>query len=202
MAESTAKGVHTLYPPVATAAQGQRAGVVTRTIVMVIDALIVVSVTAISYLGWSAVLFMIRPRTFSWPTPPDGAAYVAAYVLAVIYLTVSWATAGRTVGKRLLGVRVLGGSERLMGWVVAFLRANLCIFFPFTLFWSAFSRENRSVADLIFRTSVIYDWRSKVFTNPESSDEDAGGVGVDVAAPVADEPHDGDAEAVAGADGE
>jgi uncharacterized RDD family membrane protein YckC len=202
MAESATKHVNTLYPAVATAAQGERAGVVTRTIVMMIDALIVVSVTGIGYLWWSAILFVIRPRTFSWPDPPQGSAYVAAYALAVIYLTVSWATSGRSYGKRLLGVRVLGRRDRPMGLVVAFLRANLCIFFPLTLFWSAFSRENRSVADLIFRTSVIYDWRSKVFTGPEASDEDAVGVGVDVAAPVADEPNDGDAEAVAGTDGE
>ena len=202
MAEAASRHARTLYPPVASAAQGQRAGVVTRTIVMVIDALIVVSVTGVGYLWWSAILFVIRPRTFSWPTPPEGSAYVAAYALAVIYLTVSWATSGRTIGKRLLGVRVLGRGDRPTRWAVAFLRANVCIFFPITLFWSAFSRENRSVADLIFRTSVIYDWRSKVFTNPASSDDDAAGVGVDVAASVADEADDGDTEAVAGADGE
>jgi uncharacterized RDD family membrane protein YckC len=202
MAEAASKHASTLYPPVASAAQGQHAGVVTRTVVMVIDALIVVSVTGMAYLWWCAILFVIRPRTFSWPNPPQGSAYVAAYALAVVYLTVSWATSGRTYGKRLLGVRVLGRRDRPMGWAVAFLRANVCIFLPVTLFWSAVSRQNRSVADLIFRTSVIYDWRSKVFTNPASSDDDAVGMGVDVETPVADEPDDGDAEAVAGADGE
>ena len=106
-------------------------------------------------------------------------------------------TSGRTVGKRLLGVRVVPRGGSAFGLVVR----GVCIFFPMPLFWSAFSRENRSVADLIFRTSVIYDWRSKVFSNPSSA-EDAVGVRVDVAAPVADESDDGDAEAVAGVDGE
>jgi uncharacterized RDD family membrane protein YckC len=34
--------------------------------------------------------------------------------------------------------------------------------FPLGLFWSAVSKRNASVHDLIFRTSVIYDWQARV----------------------------------------
>lgn len=202
MAGTASPPRHAPYPPVAMAEQGRRAGVVTRTIVMVVDAAIVVSATALGYLWWSAILFIVRPRTFSWPDPPDGTAFVAAYAICVVYLTVAWATTGRSIGKRLLGLRVLGHRGRPMGWGVAFLRANACTFFPVLLFWSALSRRNRSVQDLVFRTSVIYDWRTRGFTESTSSGEHTVGVGVDVEAPVAHEPDDRHTESVAGADGE
>jgi hypothetical protein len=32
--------------------------------------------------------------------------------------------------------------------------------FPIGLLWTAVSRENRSLADLLLRTSVVYDWQA------------------------------------------
>jgi hypothetical protein len=34
----------------------------------------------------------------------------------------------------------------------------LCVLFPILLFWVVLSRENRSVQDVLLRTSVVYDW--------------------------------------------
>ena len=34
--------------------------------------------------------------------------------------------------------------------------------FPVGLFWVAFSRENRSLQDVVLRTSVIHDWLIRV----------------------------------------
>ena len=39
-------------------------------------------------------------------------------------------------------------------------RAALCVVFPIGLFYVLVSRANRSVQDVLFRTSVVYDWGS------------------------------------------
>ena len=38
----------------------------------------------------------------------------------------------------------------------------LCVVFPIGLLWCVVSEENRSVQDLLLRTSVIYDWSVRV----------------------------------------
>ena len=50
---------------------------------------------------------------------------------------------------------MLGAAEQAE---VALARAMFCAVFPLGLLWTAVSRENRSVADLLLRTSVVYDW--------------------------------------------
>jgi hypothetical protein len=42
--------------------------------------------------------------------------------------------------------------------VTALLRAAFCVFFPIGLLWCAGSRANRSVQDVVLRSSVVYDW--------------------------------------------
>ena len=65
---------------------------------------------------------------------------------------------GRTYGAQVLGLRVVDRRGRRLVAAWAFLRAVLCVYVPLGLVWSAFSRENRSLQDLVLRTSVIYDW--------------------------------------------
>ena len=202
MAGPSTTRVRTLYPPVAREEQGLRAGVVTRTAVMVIDAAVVAATVGGAYLAWAIVRFMRHPARFSWPALSFEAAVVLGYVLCVCYLTVTWSTTGRSVGKRFLGLRVVNRGGRVPAFGLALVRAVTCVLFPMLLFWSAVSRENRSVQDLVLRTSVIYDWRSRPPDGSSASDDDALGVAVDVAAPVADEPHDGEAEASSRVDGE
>jgi len=47
------------------------------------------------------------------------------------------------------------GRLRLAG---AFMRAVLCVIFPVGLAWVLVSRHNRSLQDVVLRTSVVYDW--------------------------------------------
>ena len=154
---------------------------------------------------------MRRPVNFSWPTVTFGMVIVAALVVCVLYLTVTWSGTGRSVGKRLFGLRVVGRDGERLHLIRAFLRALTCTFFPLLMYWAAISSQNRSVQDLVLRTSVIYDWRSRgrVTRAPEAgragadaSGEDAVGAGVDVAAPVADEADDRHAEPLPRLDGE
>lgn len=195
----------TLLPERAAAQQGRRAGIVTRTVAMVVDTAVVAIVVAAAYLTWAGVRFLLHRRGFTWPSPGAEVTFGVAYLVAVLYLTASWSSTGRSVGKRLLGLRVVTGRGRRLGRAHALLRALACVTFPILLFWSAVSRANRSVQDVVLRTSVIYDWRSRPpedggAARPRS--DDALGVRVDVAAAVAHEADHGEAEALPGVDGE
>ena len=216
--------VRSVLPPAANEVQGQRAGVVTRTIVMLVDAAVVAATIGVAYLAWAAVRFMRRPVDFSWPTVTFGTVIVASVALCVLYLTVTWSATGRSVGKRLMGLRVVGRDGERLHLIRAFLRAVTCTLFPILLYWAAVSSQNRSIQDLVLRTSVIYDWRSRGrgsrAADPsaaaagegsagasgegsaDASGEDAVGTGVDVAAPVADEADDRHAEPLSRLDGE
>ena len=137
--------------------QGRRAGVVTRALADAVDVAVVAAVLGLGYLGVSAVRFLWRSWAFTFPTPSFLLMLVLGGVTAVLYLTATWGTSGRSYGKHLLGLRVVGpfGRLRLGG---AFVRSVLCVVFPIGLAWVVVSRQNRSLQDVVLRTSVVYDW--------------------------------------------
>jgi uncharacterized RDD family membrane protein YckC len=79
-------------------------------------------------------------------------------VVAVVYLAMGWSSTGRTLGKQLMGLRVVAAGGEVMGVGTAVMRATLCVVFPIGLVWCALSRTNRSAQDVVLRTSVVYDW--------------------------------------------
>jgi len=145
-------------PAEARSFQGQRAGVVSRTLAGVIDGAVVVAVLVGTYAAWFAVLFMLNPSSFSAPAVNPFASLVAAAVVSFLYLTALWAGTGQTYGDHMMGLRVVNFRGRRLRLVGAALRAAFCLGFPIGLYWCAVSRENRSVQDIVLRTSVIYDW--------------------------------------------
>ena len=104
------------------------------------------------------VFFVIDPRSFSFPDVSFGWLFAALLGLLTVYFALGWATTGRTYGARLLGLRVVDGRGRRLRPGVALLRAIMCVYVPLVLFWVIFSEENRSAADILLRTSVVYDW--------------------------------------------
>jgi uncharacterized RDD family membrane protein YckC len=126
-------------------------------IASVLDALVVVLlVTA----GWAVVAcarFLVRPTHFSLPSPGARAVLFVALGVLAAYLAVTWAVAGGTYGDRLLGLRVVDRHGDRLHWGRCVLRAVLCTLVPIGLFWVALSRDNRSVQDLLLRTSVVRD---------------------------------------------
>jgi uncharacterized RDD family membrane protein YckC len=179
--------------------QGEAAGLITRVAANVIDVAVVILGLVAVYLGIAGVMFLRQGARFAFPIVTYRAAYIAGFVALVVYFTVSWAAAGRTYGDRVLGLRVQTSTGQGVGFVRAGVRAVLCAVFPLLLVWVAVSRNNRSVQDLVVGTSVIYDW--SVMRRSATSD-DAAGVAVDVAAPVADEPQHGNPEPRPRIDGE
>lgn len=138
--------------------QGRRAGVVSRVLANTVDFAVVVVVVAAGYGAVSAALFLWSPSRFHFPDFRGGALLLAGALVMLCYLLVSWAMTGQTYGDHLLGLRVVGPRGERLPLVVAAARAVLCLAFPLGVLWVAVSRTNRSVQDLLLRTSVVYDW--------------------------------------------
>ncbi len=143
-----------------------RAGVVSRTATMVIDAAYIAALLAVVYVGYAAVRFLRRPADFSWPQVSFAMFVYVAYAVAVVALTVAWTGIGRSVGMRIMGLRLLGPDGARVHLGRAFLRALACVAFPLGLFWAGVSRRNASIQDLLFGTSVVYDWRTHAPRRP------------------------------------
>jgi uncharacterized RDD family membrane protein YckC len=131
--------------------------VVTRAIAALLDALMVLVLLLIGYGLTVGLVFMVDPLAFRLPRPAGSISVSAALAVAVGYLAVAWTIGGRTCGALLMGLRVVGAGGRLR-MPRALARAVVCVVFPVGLLWCAVNRRNRSIADLLLRTSVIYDW--------------------------------------------
>ena len=151
------RGVRTI-PEEARAFQGERAGIVTRTVANVVDALVAATIVGAGYLGVAAIQFLLAPTSFTFPPIRWALAIVLTGVVLGFIYWVSWATTGRTFGGHLMGLRVVDFRGRKLHWTGALLRAGFCVIFPIGLFWAVISSQNRSVQDTVLRTSVIYDW--------------------------------------------
>ena len=142
------------------------AGVVTRVLAAGVDVVAVVLLAIGLDLVAAGARFVWSPVDFRWPRPAIGSSIVVLLALGVLYLTVTWATTGRTYGGRLLGLRVLSMRRGLPGWPRAFLRALACVLWPVGLLWSGISLDRRSLQDIVFRTVVVYDAHPYVADGP------------------------------------
>jgi uncharacterized RDD family membrane protein YckC len=145
-------------PPEARGYQGQRAGLVSRMLASAVDLVVVVGTVAIGYLAVSMVLFLWDPGHFHFPAPDRTWLLTAGGVVLFCYLSVSWLVNGRTWGDFLLGLRVVNYQGEPLRVAGAVARSALCVVFPIGILWVAVSRANRSVADVVLRTSVVYAW--------------------------------------------
>jgi uncharacterized RDD family membrane protein YckC len=156
--DSVRAGHRSVIPAPARTYQGARAGVVTRTFANAIDLGVVIGILVGIYAVIAAAAFLLRPREFHWPDSLAWGFPVVGVAVLVPYLTLSWATTGRTYGDSLLGLRVVNYRGERVRIVGAAVRAVACAVFPIGLFWVAISPHNRSLQDVVLRTSVIYDW--------------------------------------------
>jgi uncharacterized RDD family membrane protein YckC len=145
-------------PREARAFQGRPAGIVSRLIANVIDGAVVGAILLAGYLGVNGLLFFLDPRSFHFREPIPVLTLTSAFVVAGIYLGLSWALAARTYGCHVMGLRVVGRRGHPLRVLVAFARAAFCVIFPIGLFWCVVNPRSRSVQDIVLRTSVVYDW--------------------------------------------
>lgn len=133
------------------------AGIVTRLLAALIDAVAIAVLTGGVLGAMVAAVFLVNPVSFSWPHNLAAQTSLLAVVVAVGYLTIGWATAGRTVGGAVLGTRVVARGGGKLGWPRSMCRAVLCVLVPLGLFWAAVSARRRSLQDLLVRSTVLYD---------------------------------------------
>jgi uncharacterized RDD family membrane protein YckC len=136
---------------------GRPAGIVTRTVAALVDGVVVLLCLLVAYAAVAGLLFVLSPRDFVLPSGRVILSLAAAAVVTVLYLGLSWWLNGRTYGDRLMGLHVVDRRGRDPRLGVALLRALLCVLLPIGILWVAFSRESRSVQDLVMRTAVVYD---------------------------------------------
>lgn len=136
--------------------RGSRAGVVTRCLANVVDAVVVLGLLAGGYAVVAAARFLLSPTSFRFPAPSLALLVVAGLGVLTVYFAVSWAVVGATYGDLLLGLRVADDGGVRLHWGRACVRAVLCTVFLVGLLWVLVSRENRSVQDLVVRSSVVY----------------------------------------------
>jgi len=138
--------------------QGRRAGLVTRSIASVIDAVVVAVAVLAGYVGVNGIRFLLNPRGFQFSEASPLPSVATALLVLVVYLSIAWATTGRTYGCHVMGLRVVDRRGRRVRPLVALLRAVFAALFPIGLLLCAGGRQH-SVQDVVLRTSVIYDWR-------------------------------------------
>jgi uncharacterized RDD family membrane protein YckC len=124
----------------------------------VLDVVVVAVLIVVGYLSVSAFRLVLRPGAFRWPDlGAVGMSIVGAAVFA-IYLTVLWTATGRTVGKQVMGLRVIRARGGEIGLARALARAILCVVFPVGLLWCLVDRRDRALHDLVLGSAVVYDW--------------------------------------------
>jgi uncharacterized RDD family membrane protein YckC len=144
-------------PPEMWPHQGQYAGIMSRMTAAVVDAVVLLAIVSCEYGIVAGLAFMVNPLAFGFPRPPRLLTIGAALASTVGYLAIAWTISGRTCGALLMGLRVVGPDGRLRP-TGALVRAVLCALFPVGLLWCAVSVRNRSLQDMVLRTSVVYDW--------------------------------------------
>lgn len=149
--------VDTSVPKDARAYQGHRAGFFSRTIAAIIDLLSVILIVMLGGLG-AAFVRMLIEHVQNITVPKLGWSVAIGTALMWLLWTYAWATTGRSLGMHIMGLRIINYSGNRVRLPVAALRSIFCIVFPIGLLWVIISPANRSVQDVVLRTSVIYDW--------------------------------------------
>lgn len=144
--------------PQARALQGNRAGIVSRVIADGIDYLISFAIYLGMLVGVAVTEYLLTQNKFQIPDPPVFVSVVVPWFILVIYLAAGWGGTGRTFGKSVMGLRVVTRAGLRIPPRRAILRALLCATFPWVILWVVVSRRNLGLHDIVFRTSVVYDW--------------------------------------------
>lgn len=148
--------------------RGRYAGIASRGAAVTIDAVMIVLLFYAGIALASLVVALVRldqPQFFSISDAGWALAFTA---WLFFYGWFSWSFFGQTIGKALLGLRIVAkdggpmgpgrGLRRCFGWVVALM------FFGLGFLWILISKDRRGWHDYIAGTCVIYDWDARVGT--------------------------------------
>jgi uncharacterized RDD family membrane protein YckC len=137
--------------------QGHRAGFISRALAALIDLGLVIALVFLVNLV-VAIVRLIIERVQGATLPQFGWSVAVGFFLLWLAWTYAWSTTGRSLGMHIMGLRIVGYSGHRVRLPVAALRSIFCMLFPIGLIWVIFSPANRSLQDVVLRTSVVYDW--------------------------------------------
>ena len=138
--------------------QGLRAGFFSRAVASGTDVLLVLCVYIVGFAVANISWDLFFSQSVSLLVPPHWVNEFVVWVILVVYLTAGWGSAGRTLGKQMMGLRVVCSDGSRLRFPRAFLRAILCAsIFP-VLLLALVNRRNRGLEDVVFGTVVAYDW--------------------------------------------
>jgi uncharacterized RDD family membrane protein YckC len=137
---------------------GHRAGLFSRLIVAGIDFCVVLGILFGMFVVFAVARYMLGGG-FTLPRVGPLATGTGYPIVEFFYLAIAWSLTGRSVGKRLVGLRVVAGDGARLGRSRACGRAALCTLFGIpSLLWAAVSSRNAAVHDIVVRTAVVHDW--------------------------------------------
>ena len=140
---------------------GHYAGAVSRGAAAVLDWVFIVSLYTLAVAGFGFLLELLTSRSVTGGR--STALGIAVFVTwAFLYLFVSLAVTGRTMGKGLTGLRVVRADGSSPGLGTTFARTLalplsvlLC---GIGLLMIVVRRDHRALHDVMARTCVVYDW--------------------------------------------
>lgn len=138
-------------------AQGRDAGVVSRCWANLLDLGVAWVITFIVLALWGGFRYIVFGDPLQFPRPTVALSLGLYWAILILYLTEGWAS-GRTIGKRVVGLRVEGvdGTVKMRRWFLrALVSVAVWVVFMVTV---ATSRDNRGWHDRVFGTRVVYDW--------------------------------------------
>jgi uncharacterized RDD family membrane protein YckC len=138
--------------------QGLRAGFVSRAVASGTDVVFVLCVYVVGVVTVSIAWDLFFSTSISIAVPPHWLNELLLWILLVAYLTAGWCSSGRTLGKQMLGLRVVRSDGSPLRFWRGFFRALLCAsFFP-VLLLALVNRRNQGLEDVVIGTVVTYDW--------------------------------------------
>jgi uncharacterized RDD family membrane protein YckC len=138
--------------------QGLRSGFISRAVASGTDVVLVLCIYVVGVILVSIAWDLFFSNSISVAAPPHWLNELLVWIFLVVYLTTGWWSTGRTVGKQMLGLRVVRSDGRPLRFWRALFRAVLCAsFFP-ALLLALVNRRNRGLEDVAFGTVVLYDW--------------------------------------------
>jgi uncharacterized RDD family membrane protein YckC len=145
--------------------RGHTAGFASRSVAYVIDAVVVVVLWSGTAFATSAVWQVLALE----PIGLEGAATLVTFGVSVVALAFAYQVLGlwlfgKTVGKLLLGLRVVRPDGRRLSLPRAMLRAAVLTFSSLVVvgcLWVLINPRRRAWHDLVAGTYVVYDWEAR-----------------------------------------
>lgn len=138
--------------------QGKRAGFFSRAVASGIDLGVAFSILIAIIFAVQIANDLISSDKIVLTAPNAGISGTGMVVVFTIYLAIGWGSTGRTIGKQVMGLRVVRTDTEPLRPGQALGRGLLCAVFYPCLLLALFHRRNAGLEDLVCDSVVVYDW--------------------------------------------